>query len=80
MYPDWTRLMDFAKEVEARRSRLESSGPALCQDQSDLGPTGPGRDQSFSNGGCFPLPAPRLDASRWQAGACINPTPELNRK
>ena len=78
---DWLRLMAQLKEVEARRSRSKPGGPALCQESWDFcGANLPDRDQSFSNGGCFPLSTPRLDVTRWEVGACINTNTELNRK
>lgn len=64
MYPDWTRLMDFAKKMEARQPGSKSGGPALCQESwTDCGCLGTGRDKSFSNGGCFPLPSISLDVA-----------------
>jgi hypothetical protein len=80
MFTYWDRLENQFDEVEARRSRPEPHREPFCQDQSDLWPPSPWRDQSFSNGGCFPLPTISLDASWREVGSSINPTPELNRK
>ena len=81
MYPDWTRLVDFAKEVEARRSRPKPNCSTLCQyTRTDDWFDGFRRDQSFSNGGCFPLSSPCLDAGGWKAGACINTNKKLDRE
>lgn len=67
---DGTRLMDQCKEVEARRTRLESDSRTFpFESWFGCGALGPGRDQSFSNGGCFPVPTPRMDASGREAGA-----------
>jgi len=73
--------MDFAKEMETRHQGSESRGPALCQEAWDFcGTIESRRDKSFSNGGCFPLPTPRLDVTRRKVGASLNSNKELARK
>lgn len=60
---DWIRLQDQFDALAPRRSRSQSSGPALCQQEQNGWTNESGRNQSFSNGGCIPLPTPRLDVT-----------------
>jgi hypothetical protein len=80
MYPDWTRLMDFAKKMETRGQGSESCGPALCQQEYDPRPFKPCVDQSLSHGGCFPLPTTRIDFTGGETLVSTLTNKELDRK
>lgn len=78
---NWAGLEDQFNAVENRREGLESHCESLCQEPWDEGRfVGAWRDQSFSNGGCHPLPIPTLDAIGRQAVTGITSNPEPNRK